>query len=90
VKECTVVITNKEGLHARPASLFTKAAAKYQSELKLIKNGDTGKSCNPKSIISILSLGVQKGDKLTIYADGQDEAEALKELQSLLEHGIDK
>ncbi len=89
MKEATVAVKNRDGLHARPAGLFSKAALKYKSEIKVIKNGDESKCCNPKSILSILSLGVQKGDTLTITVNGEDETEALKELQHLLEPEFD-
>lgn len=87
--EASIIVKNANGLHARPAGLFSKAANKFQADLKMIKNGDLGKSCNPKSILSILSLGVYKGDQLTITASGVDEEDAVKELISILEKEID-
>ncbi|AOT71565.1 HPr family phosphocarrier protein [Geosporobacter ferrireducens] len=87
--EVSMIVKNENGLHARPASLFSKAAAKYKSDIKVIKNGDHSKTCNPKSIISLLSLGIYKGDQLTISASGEDEEFAVKELQEFLEKGID-
>ncbi|MFZ5969418.1 MAG: HPr family phosphocarrier protein [Bacillota bacterium] len=89
MKETTVALKNRDGLHARPAGLFSKAASKYKSEIKVIKNGDGSKCCNPKSILSILSLGAKQGDQLTITVNGDDETEALKELQHLLEQEFD-
>jgi len=76
-----ITLTNETGLHARPASLFVKESAKYESEIKLIKEGQ---EYNGKSIMGILSMGASKGDKLTIQAEGKDEEEAVKGLIELL------
>lgn len=77
-----VVIKNEVGLHARPASLFVKEAAKYKSEIKAEKNG---RVCNAKSIVGILSLGASKGDRVKIEAEGQDEKEAAQSLKALVD-----
>ncbi|AOT70354.1 HPr family phosphocarrier protein [Geosporobacter ferrireducens] len=77
-----VIISNKSGLHARPASLFVKEAGKYDSIIKVIKNG---KEYDSKSIIGILSMGAVEGDRITISAEGPDEKEAVEGLVRLLE-----
>lgn len=76
-----ITLQNETGLHARPASLFVKEAAKYKSDIKLIKEN---KEYNGKSIMGILSMGVAKGDKITIQAEGEDEETAVRELVDLL------
>lgn len=76
-----ITINNDTGLHARPASLFVKTAAKFKSEVMLQK-GD--KRINGKSIMAVLALGVSKGADVTISADGIDEEEALNELLELV------
>ncbi|ADQ14605.1 HPr family phosphocarrier protein [Halanaerobium hydrogeniformans] len=81
-----IELKHEEGFHARPAGLFVKTASKYNSEIKLLKNGDQNKEYNPKSIISIMSMGAIKGDRITIIADGQDEKEAVENLRSLVEN----
>lgn len=80
-----VVLTNEAGLHARPASLFIKEASKFSSEITVYKND---KGYNAKSIISILSMGARKGDKITIQADGDDEKEAIEALTNLVENNF--
>ncbi len=77
-----VIISNKSGLHARPASLFVKEAGKYDSAIKVIKNG---KEYDSKSILGILSMGAVEGDRITISAEGPDEKEAVEGLVRLLE-----
>ena len=76
------VISNKLGLHARPASLFVKEAGKYDSVIKVIKNG---KEYDSKSIIGILSMGAVEGDRIILSAEGSDEKEAVKGRVRLLE-----
>lgn len=76
-----ITLLNETGLHARPASLFVKEASKFKSDIKLIKGN---KEYNGKSIMGILSMGVAKGDKITIQAEGEDEETAVRELVDLL------
>lgn len=76
--ERTVTVESSHGLHARPASLFAQAAAKAQSPVTIAK-GD--KQVSAASILSVISLGVSKGDTVTLASD--DEA-ALDELEQLL------
>ncbi|CAK7034499.1 HPr family phosphocarrier protein [Tissierella carlieri] len=80
-----IVLLNDTGLHARPASMIVKEAAKYISEIKIIKNE---KEYNAKSIMSILSMGAIKGDCLVIRAIGEDEEKAVEELGDFIENKI--
>ncbi|MGB3632564.1 MAG: HPr family phosphocarrier protein [Rubrobacteraceae bacterium] len=82
MKEKEVTVVPEEGLHARPAAEFVKAAKGYSSHIKVIKDG---KEANAKSSLNLMSLGAKQGDNLTIRAEGDDEeaaAEALAELIS--------
>lgn len=77
-----VQLKNETGLHARPASMFVKEASKYSSDVIMIKDG---KQFNGKSIMGILSMGVQKGDTITIQAQGEDERMAVENLKILVD-----
>jgi len=77
-------ITNEEGLHARPASEFSKESMKYKSDIKVYKN-EGEKAYNPKSILSIMTMGAVKGDVLRIEASGEDETDAIEKLKTILE-----
>lgn len=79
--EREVILLNDTGLHARPASMIVKEAAKYTSEIKIIKNE---KEYNAKSIMSLLSMGAVKGDYLVIKAMGEDEEKAVEELRDFI------
>lgn len=69
-----VIITNALGLHLRPAGEVANEALAYNCKIELLCHG---RKANAKSLLSILSLGVRKGDELGICCDGQDEAQAL-------------
>ncbi len=85
-KETTII--NKTGLHARPASEFTKLASQYESEI-LIKNLNTGKEGNAKSIIAVMSMCMSKGTQVAIAAKGNDQEEAVDELVALIDSGFE-
>ena len=79
--EKKIVISDRESLHARPASLFVQKAVKYNSSV-WVKKGD--EIVSGKSIIELLSLGIEKGSEITLIAEGEDAEEAIKELEELL------
>lgn len=81
MKEQEVTIVPEEGLHARPAAEFVKAAKEYNSQIKVIK-GET--EANAKSSLNLMSLGATKGDKLVIRAEGEDEEAAVERLAALI------
>ena len=81
--EKVVKILNEQGLHARPAAIFSKAASKFKSTISVV-HGD--RVANAKSIINILSLGLTKGEEIKIIIEGTDEKEAMTTLVSLLEN----
>jgi phosphotransferase system HPr (HPr) family protein len=80
--ERTFNMNRKEGLHARPAALFTRIASAFRSDVFIIKDGERG---NAKSLLSILALGIFEGDAFTVQAQGPDEREALDRIAHLIE-----
>lgn len=81
----TFEIKAEEGLHARPASMLAKVAMKYKSDLGMYIEGNTNKLFQPKSILSIMTLGACKGDRVTFTADGEDEEAAIDGIELLIE-----
>ncbi|SNS64723.1 phosphocarrier protein [Anaerovirgula multivorans] len=79
--ERKVMIQNETGLHARPASSFVKVASQFTSDINIEFNG---KLINGKSILNILSAGLQKGAEIKIIATGADEKEAVEALENLI------
>lgn len=88
MKEAKIVVNNKVGLHARPASLFVQEAAKHTAEIKVsTQDPDTEelREANAKSILGVLTLGVFQGMEITIRAEGDDEEQAVGALLALVE-----
>ena len=80
--ERKVELTNEVGLHARPAAVFSKAAAGFSADVTVAKGGQ---EANAKSIMAVLKLDVKKGDAVTIATEGDDAEQALEELVTLLD-----
>ena len=80
--EATTTIETKTGIHARPASLFVQTASKFKSKVQIKAKG---KTVDAKSILMIMSMGLVKGTEITISADGEDEADAVKTLKELVD-----
>jgi len=76
-----VRITNKLGLHARPAAQFVKRARSFRSEIWVVKDG---KRYSAASLIDILRANLDCGAKATLEAHGVDAEEALERLEKLL------
>ncbi|HHI03686.1 MAG: phosphocarrier protein HPr [Candidatus Zixiibacteriota bacterium] len=81
----TTTITNRLGMHARPAAMFVSHASRFKSDIFVEKDG---LKVNGKSIMGVMMLAAEAGSKLIIYADGEDEKEAVKGLVELIESGF--
>ena len=82
-----VTIQNSVGLHARPATFFIQKANSFKSSIWVEKE-----DCrvNAKSLLGVLSLGIVAGTKITLIADGNDEAAAVEGLVALIDSGFSK
>ena len=76
-----VVVQNKVGLHARPATFFIQKANEFNSSIWVEKEE---RRVNAKSLLGVLSLGITKGTGITIVANGPDEKEAVDCLVDLV------
>jgi len=76
-----IIVNNPHGLHARPAALLVQIANKFDSSVMLEKDGET---VDGKSIIAILSLGVNSGATLNLIIEGIDAKEAFTEIKEFL------
>jgi phosphotransferase system HPr (HPr) family protein len=77
-------VMHKVGLHARPASLFVKQAARFPCAISVSNLSGAGKGVNAKSILSVLTLGVQQGQVVRIEAEGDQAEAALQALGKLI------
>jgi len=87
MSERTVVVASRVGLHARPASLFSQAAAKTGVEVTI--TSPAGKSVNAASILGVLSLGIGHGDEVTLSSHAPGADAALDQLAALLATDLD-
>jgi len=81
MKKESIEILAPEGLHARPAGVIVKEAAKFASEIKLAKGA---KEVNAKKLISVLSLGAKKGEVVVLTVEGADEDAAFEKIKTLI------
>lgn len=85
MKEFKYVITDPEGIHARPAGEFVKAASKFSSDVNLTKDGRT---VSAKKIFGVMGLAVKQGQELTVTVEGADEDTAAAELEEFLKNNL--
>ncbi len=78
-KEITIQLPS--GLDARPVAMLVQIASQYESEIHMESEG---KTVNAKSIMGMMTLGLDTGEKLTVTADGSDEQEAVKSIEEYL------
>jgi len=74
-------ITNRTGLHARPAALLVKTTGKFKSEVYISKDGY---EVNGKSIMGVMTLAAESGSILEVRIEGDDEQEAMAALEELI------
>lgn len=81
----TVTLASRNGLHARPATILVERARNFVSDIYLVANNE---EVDGKSIISILTLGLGQGAKITVRASGDDAEEAVVALAELLTSAV--
>src|SRR5467141_2101899 len=74
-------VSNKLGIHARPAAMFVRIANRFTCEIFVEKDGE---KVNGKSIMGLMMLAAGPGSKLTVHAHGNDAAKAVNDLESLV------
>lgn len=78
----TVTITNRAGIHARPAAMLVQTANRFSSDIYLEKDSER---INGKSIMGIITLGATHQSEISIIADGADEKQAVAAIAELFE-----
>ncbi len=85
MKELKYTITDSQGIHARPAGLLVKEAAKFVSDIKIEK---AGKAADAKRIFGVMGLAVKQGEEVVVKAEGADEAEAIVAMEAFLKENL--
>lgn len=85
MKEFVYTITDKEGIHARPAGMFVKEASKFACNVTI---GKDGKEVDAKRILGVMSLGVKCGQEIVLKTDGEEEEKAMETLRAFLKENM--
>lgn len=73
MKEFEFVVTDPQGIHARPAGLLVKEAKKFESNISVFKGARKG---DLKKIFTVMALGVKQGEAIKVQVEGADEEQA--------------
>ena len=80
-----ITVTNEQGMHMRPASVFSQAMTPFASDVKVVFNGT---AYDAKSVMMLMSACIKCGAEIEIQCDGADEQDALKKAIELGESGL--
>ncbi len=81
--ERAVQVSNRNGIHARPAAEIVKVAARYRSHVTMARDD---LEVNGKSIMGVMMLAAESGATVTLRADGPDATEAIDALVTLFDN----
>ncbi len=85
MSEAKFVVSHPSGLHARPASMFVKTCNSFPCEIK-VKNVTTNSNVvNAKSVLAVLTLGVDAGHEILVTLTGDREGDALVAIKELVD-----
>ena len=86
MKQFDYTITDPLGIHARPAGLLAKAAKEFADTTVTVAKGGT--TVKVSQLIKLMSLGIKKGDVVTVSADGPDEDAAISAMQTFFRENL--
>jgi phosphocarrier protein HPr len=85
MKEFKYVVTDPQGIHARPAGELIKVAKGFSCDIKIAKDG---KAVDCKKIFGVMGLGVKKGMEVAFTFDGDDEAAACDAVSKFMQENL--
>lgn len=85
MKEFEFVVTDPQGIHARPAALLVKEAKKFESNISVFKGARKG---DLKKIFTIMALGVKQGETIKVQVEGADEEQAASAVEAFLKENF--
>lgn len=83
--QAQAVISNRLGMHARPAMAFVESASKFKADIKVHKGSQ---AVDGKSIMQLMMLAATAGTELTVAANGPDAEQAVQELTAFIASGF--
>lgn len=87
MREASVSVVNRLGLHARAAAKLVRAAAQFESRITLTEPS-RDLSADAKSILSVLTLSASTGTTIIVKAEGEDERQAIESVSDLFATGF--
>lgn len=85
MREFHYIITDPEGIHARPAGELVKLAKSFSCNVQLEKDG---KSADCKKIFGVMGLGIKKEQEVTFVLEGEDENEACEAISKFMQENL--
>ena len=85
MKSFDYTITDEIGIHARPAGILAKKAKEYASRITITKGGKTAEA---QKLRAVMSLGVKKGETVTVSAEGEDEEKAVADMETFFKENL--
>lgn len=85
MKEFEFIVTDPQGIHARPAGLLVKEAKKFESNISVFKGARKG---DLKKIFTIMALGVKQGETIKVQVEGADEEQAASAVEAFLKENF--
>ena len=85
MKTFDYTIKDAMGIHARPAGLLVKEAAKYESKVSLTKDG---KTVDAARLMAVMSLGIKCGQEVTVTVEGEDEDAVAEKLENFFKTNL--
>ena len=83
--ERAVQVVNEAGIHARPAAEIVKTAARFKSDVTIVKDG---LDVNAKSIMGVMMLAAECGSTVVLKGDGEDAQAAIDAIAQVIENGF--
>ena len=85
MKEFEFVVTDPQGIHARPAGLLVKEAKKFESNISVFKGARKG---DLKKIFTVMALGVKQGETIKVQVECADEEQAASTVEAFLKENF--
>jgi phosphotransferase system HPr (HPr) family protein len=88
MQSSVLIVTDDVGLHARPAAEFVKLAGQFKSSLQVRNLTKQSDWVDAKSILMVLTLGVEQNHEIELVAEGEDEEVAIQSMEELVQHNF--
>jgi len=86
MKNITYTVSDENGIHARPAGIIVRTAKNFASavSIEMKTEGGENRIADAKKLFAVMGLGAKKGSVLTVTAVGEDENEAVLQMEEAM------